>query len=352
MSIGFRRRRHRSRSRRRSPVKQWAALLIVGGTFLLLAGASEARPNVEVRWQQIVRLAGVLDFAGPRSDGRFVVAAGTGLFLLNRSGLLAPYARGASGYVPARGETYIALARARHLPRARCSFRRDEVYALDPADHPGIMMIGPAGKARRFAELPPGSFLSSIAYDSVGRFGYRLLVTAIISGRTTLYAIDCRGRVKVIVRGAARVEGGSGVAPAGFGRFAGRLIAADELSGRIYAFGAGGLVQVVARPLVPAGSDIGVESVGFVPAGLKRTDAALMADLGAPGSPTTGSDSLLRLTAGRLFRAGARAGDLLVATEASGITLVVRCRKSCSVRRIGRALDATHAEGHIAFGAP
>lgn len=350
MSNGFRRRRHRSFSRRRSGVKRAVALLVVGGAFLLLAGATEARPALEVHWQQFVRLPGVLDVAGPRRDGRLVVAAGKGLFLLNRSGSLAPYARGASGYSPARGETYIALARARRLPRAGCSFRRDDVYALDPVDHPGIVTVDRAGKASRFAELPAGSFLSSIAYDNVGRFGYRLLVTAIVSGRTTLYAIDCRGRVKAIVRGAAKVEGGSSVAPAGFGRFAGRLIAADELSGRIYGFGAGGRVQLVARPQVPAGSDIGVESVGFAPAGLKRTDAAFMADLGAPGSPTTGSDSLLRLTGGRLFRAGARAGDLLVATEASGVTFVVRCRKRCIVGRIGRALDATHAEGNIAFG--
>src|SRR3954453_4330127 len=157
MSIGFRRRRHRSLSRRRSAMKQWAALLAVGA-FLLLAGASEAQPTLDVRWQQFVRLPGVLDVAGPRADGRFVVATGAGLFLLNRSGLLAPYARGGSGYVPARGETYIALARARHLPQARCSFRRDDVYALDPVDHPGITMIDPAGKTRRFAELAPGSF--------------------------------------------------------------------------------------------------------------------------------------------------------------------------------------------------
>jgi hypothetical protein len=238
------------------------------------------------------------------------------------------------------------------VPRAGCSFRRDDVYALDPADHPGITVINQGGKARRFADLPPGSFLSTIAFDNVGRFGHRLLVTAVVSARTTLYSIDCKGRVKVVVRSAARVEGGSAVAPIGFGRFSGRLLAADELSGRIYAFGAGGRVQLVARPRIPAGSDTGVESVGFVPAGFGRTQAAFMADLGAPGSPTTGTDSLLRLTGPRLVHARVRAGDLLVASEAGGVTLVVRCRQRCGIRRIGRAFDATHAEGHIAFSAP
>jgi hypothetical protein len=40
-----------------------------------------------------------------------------------------------------------------------------------------------------------------------------------------------------------------------------------------------------------------------------------------------------------------------VAAEGGGETVAVRCHKGkgCEVRRIGQALAATHAEGHIAF---
>jgi hypothetical protein len=277
-----------------------------------------------------------------------LVEARAGLFLLRRSGSLSPFARGPNGYIPARGEAYIAVAQARRVPGAGCSFRRDDVYALAPVDQPGVTLIARTGRARQFVTLPAGSFLSSIAYDGVGRFGNRLLVTAIVGGKTTLYAVDCRGRSRVLVSGAARVEGGSAVAPRSFGRFGGRLIAVDELTGSIYAFDAQGRVRLVARPQLPAGQDTGVESVGFVPPGFSRSGAAYMADLGAPGSPTAGTDSVLRLSGNRLAGAGVLPGDLLVTTEGGGVTISVRCVRRCVVRRIGRALDTTHGEGHIA----
>jgi hypothetical protein len=326
-----------------------AAIAALTGAGLLLTTASSAQRKVEIRWREFVHLPGALDVAGPRADGRFVVAAGGGLFLLRRNGSLAPFARGPSGYVPARGEAYLALAQTRRVPRAGCSWRRDDVYALDPVDHPGVIRVARTGRSRRFAGLPAGSFLSTIAFDTVGRFGYRLLVTAIVTGRTTLYAVDCRGRVRVVVRNAARVEGGAAVAPATFGRFGGRLIAVDELGGGVYAFDAQGHVRLLARPALPTGTDIGVESVGFVPPGITRRGGAYLADLGAPGSPTQGTDSVLKLSAAELAGAGARPRDLVIATEAKGVTVVVRCLRRCTVRRIGRAFEATHGEGHIAF---
>jgi hypothetical protein len=109
--------------------------------FLLAAGAACARTNLEIHWQQFVPVPGLFDAAGPRADGRLVVAGASGLSLLNRNGSLTPFGRGIGGHVPARDEAYIALARARPLPRARCSFRCDDVYALDPVDHPGVMLI-------------------------------------------------------------------------------------------------------------------------------------------------------------------------------------------------------------------
>ena len=103
-------------------------------------------------------------------------------------------------------------------------------------------MISPQGRARRFASLPPGRFLSGIAFDSTGRFGHRLLVTAGSGGRTTVFGIGSDGRVSIVAAGAPVVEGGIAVAPATFGGFGGDLIAADEIAGRVYAIDpAGGM---------------------------------------------------------------------------------------------------------------
>ena len=162
--------------------------------------------------------------------------------------------------------------------------------------------------ARRFADLPSGAFLSGIAFDTVGRFGYRLLVTALFGESMTLYALDCRGRSSVILQAGPRVEGGIAVAPRTFGRFAGQLIAPDEHSGRIFAFDHRGRTRVVSQYRFPAGGDIGVESVGFVPPGFDCRGAAYLADLGAPGAPTPGTSSLLTLRGRQLVRAGLRPG--------------------------------------------
>ena len=145
------------------------------------------------------------------------------------------------------------------------------------------------------------------------------------------------------------MEGGIAVAPSSFGRFGGDLIAADERSGRIFAFSPRGAVAVVARSGVPAGGDIGVEGVGFVPSRFSRTGFAYVSDLGAPGSPTKGTDSLLVMSGAELARAGVGGGDLLAMTEAAAITISVHCAQRCTVRRIGESVAATHAEGHITF---
>jgi hypothetical protein len=82
-----------------------------------------------------------------------------------------------------------------------------------------------------------------------------------------------------------------------------------------------------------------------------RSGAAFLADRGVPGNPHPGTDSILRLSGAQLRAAGVRAGDLLVATEASANTVAIRCRKGkrCGVRAIGDGPSVTHAEGHIAF---
>jgi hypothetical protein len=334
----------------RLPLRVRPLGLLVGAA-LVFASSSAGRPTADVRWRQLAHVIGVVDVAGPRADGRFVVASQKGLFLLRRDGTTTPFARGVDGYVAPPGEAYIALGRTKRVPGAGCSFRRDDVYALEPGANPGVVLIERTGRARRFVNFPSGGFPSSIAFDTVGRFGFRLLVTVLTSNqtKTTLYAIDCAGRARVVASGAPKVEGGAQVAPKTFGAFGGRLVAADEFNGRVYAFNARGRVRVLARPNLPRGQDLGVESLGFVPATFTRRGAAYFSDLGAPGSPTQGTDSVLVLSGRELFAARVRRGDLLVATEAGGITLSIRCRRGCVSRRIGRAFDATHGEGHIPF---
>jgi hypothetical protein len=146
------------------------------------------------------------------------------------------------------------------------------------------------------------------------------------------------------------VEGGVVVAPRGFGRFGGRLIAPDELSGRLIAVDAGGRAVELARSGLASGGDIGVESLGFVPSGFDRGMTALLADRAVPGNPHPGTDSILGVSGAALRSAGVRAGDLLAATEGGAETIAVRCgRRACTVRLVAHGPAVAHAEGHIGF---
>jgi hypothetical protein len=292
---------------------------------------------------------GIVDVVGPRADGRLVLATHSGLLVMRPSGSPVLFAREPQGYAGTPGEGYLALGSGHRVPGAGCAFRRDVIFALDPDASPGIIRVGRNGRSRRFADLPAGAFPSGITIDTVGSFGYRLLVTTFAAGTTTVTAFDCRGRARVVATGAPHVEGGIAVAPRSFGHFRGNLIAVDEVTGRIYAFGPGGRVRLVADSGLPAGGDIGVESVGFVPSKLGRRGAAYLADMGAPGSPTSGSDSLLILAGTDLSQANVDPGELIVATEAGAKTLAVRCARLCRVRHVADGPTVAHAEGHITF---
>lgn len=317
--------------------------------IVLLTSSVASAAQMPPKWRAVAKVPGVLDVVGPRGDGRLVLATHGGLFLMRPGGSPLPYARGPRGYPGSPGEPYIALAMGHRVPGVGCAFGRDVVFALDPDATPGIVRVDRSGRSSRFADLPVGAFPTGITVDTVGRFGYRLLVTSFAAGKTTLHAFDCRGRARAIAAGAPHVEGGIAVAPRTFGRFGGTLIAVSEVSGRIYSFGPGGRVRLVAESGLPAGGDIGVESVGFVPPKLGRRGAAFLADMGAPGSPTSGSDSLLILTGTSLSRANLRRGELVVATEAGAKTIAVRCLRRCTVRRVADGPTVTHAEGHITF---
>jgi hypothetical protein len=314
------------------------------------------RPALPALWAPFRHVPGVVDLAGPRTDGSFTVAAAGRLFLLGRDGVLRPFARGPGGYSTATGpEPYIALTGDEPVPGRGCSFRRDTTYAIEPGPQPGIIQVDPQGRARRYAGLPGGAALSGIAFDATGRFGHRLLVTAGRHGATTLFGVDCRGRVTAIVTGGPAVEGGIAVAPASFGRFGGDLIAPNETHGGVYAFQPGGRVVTVVESGLPSGGDIGVESAGFVPPGFGPGGTAYLADRFSAGNAHPGTNSILRIQGADLAEAGVRPGDLLVATEGGAQTIAIRCGTPCTVRPIAQGPATAHGEGHIvvvASGAP
>lgn len=330
---------------------RWWQNLALGLAAMALAacGSNAARPGPPPpsTWAVFRHLPGVVDLAGPRADGSFLVAAAGRLFVLGHDGTLRPFARGPGGYQTAQGtEPYLALASTGQAGGKPCSFGVNMVFALEPGARPGVIVISPDGRARRFASLPPGHSPNGIAFDGTGRFGHRLLVTAGFHGRTTVFGIGCDGTAAMITGGAPAMEGGIAVAPATFGRFGGDLIAPDEGSGLVYAVNPAGQVVTLARSGLPAGGDIGVESAGFVPPGAA---AAYLADRFSARNRHPGDNAILRLTAAELARAGIRAGDLLVATEGGARTIDVRCAAACTVRYVAAGPAVAHAEGHIVF---
>ena len=184
------------------PVRWWQnlalALPVAALAALGLAACGDAGkpagPPPPAAWAVFRHLPGVVDLAGPRADGSFLVAAAGRLFVLERGGTLRPFARGAGGYQTAEGtEPYLTLAGGHPEGASPCPFGINTAFALAPGSRPGVVMISPDGRASRFADLPPGSSPSGIAFDGTGRFGHRLLVTAGHQGRTTVYAIGCDG---------------------------------------------------------------------------------------------------------------------------------------------------------------
>jgi hypothetical protein len=319
----------------------WVALAapFLIGACGAASGAQVSPPSAAVpaQWNTFVHIGTPIDVAG---SSRIVVAAGGRLWSLSTSGAIAGFdGRYRS---PGGGEPYIALS------PGGC-FGRGAVYALQVVGRAGVTAIGANGRVRRFATIFAPGLLDGIAFDTTGRFGHRLLVTVNKGTRTTLEAIDCNGRVTRLTRTAPRVEGGIAVAPQGFGRFGGDLIAPDEISGRVYAITPTGRSVLVANSGLPHGQDTGVESEAFVPAAHKD---ALVADRLTPDNPHPGDDVILRIRAAALKAAGVRAGDLLVTSEAGALTDAIRCTtRGCSVRYVASGPSVAHIEGHIDFAA-
>ena len=331
-----------------------AASLVGAATVLAGCGGSSAAPpprgSLAAHWERFTHLHGVVDLSGPRADGRLSASAGGRLFLLRPGRAPVPFARGPGGYRAGAGdEPYIAVSPPGRAVGGSCSFHGDDVYALALGSHPGIDVVDQHGHARRFADLPGGETPKGIAFDSAGRFGRRLLVTGAAGNTTQVFAVDCRGRVQTLARRGPRVEGGIVVAPPSFGRYGGQLIAPDEKSGRVVAIDERGGSRTIARSGLATGSDVGIESAGFVPRGFIRAGAAYLADRGVPGNDHPGTDSILILRGTALARAGVASGDLLLASEGGAGTIAVRCGTTCTVRHIADGPRVAHAEGHIAF---
>ena len=332
---------------------------LAGALSAMLAGCQSAPASAPAhrgpaappaRWAPFLPDGTVADLTVPRADGSLTVLSGGRLQLLSPAGALTPFARGRTGFANAPGpESYLALVPGVAVPGAGCSFTADTVYALWPVGLPGVFRVSPAGRARRFVTLR-GAFPDGIAYDSVGRFGHRLLVTSGVKGRpASLLAIDCAGHVTTLSSRLPHLEGGLSVAPPSFGRYGGDLIATDELSGRIWAISPSGQATLLARPALPAGQDIGVESTGFVPPGFSSAWTAYVADRRTPGNPHPGTGHILRLPGADLLRAGARPGDLVVVSEGGALTVLLRCSAACTVRQIADGPPPAHIEGHVIF---
>jgi hypothetical protein len=213
-----------------------------------------------------------------------------------------------------------------------------------------VYRIDRRGAVRRFAELPANEVPSGVGYDDAGTFGHRLLVLAVQNRRdAVLHGVDCRGRVTTIVAHMEYAEGNPVVAPPSFGPHAGEAIAVNEYTDHVIAIRPDGTSSTLAVPPLPHGRDLGPESVGFVPSGLSARDQVLIADRHYPDAPPHGNESVMRLRAGPLLRAGVRPGDLLVATEAHLRLAAVRCATTCSSWVVGRPHPEGHGESPILF---
>jgi hypothetical protein len=318
----------------------------MGLAAMVLAAVTPQTGTGPLTWDRYQHLAGVFDVGGPLPDGRLVVAGSRQLFLLDpATGHLAAFGpEGDQG-----GEAYLAVppTPAQPEPGAGCRFSPTDVYQLRLTGSRGVIRLDARGLSHPFAHVAGVDGLNGIAFDTSGRFGHRLLVSGSHRGGTTVVALDCAGRGQLITDAAPALEGGLAVAPAGFGSFAGDLIAPDELSGHLIAIRPDGTSAVLASSGLPAGGDVGVEGLGFVPAGFGAGGHAYVADRATSNNPHPGTDSLLRLDAGQLSRAGAREGDLLAATEGGALTIGVRCGHGCRVFRVAEGPAVAHGEGHL-----
>jgi hypothetical protein len=324
---------------------------MVAGIATAMALVPTAATAADATWEAWLPIPGVLDLDGPRSDGTFVVAGSAALYTLDAAGNVQPFARGPGGYREDAGKhAYLAVSTGGHVVASACDFARDETYVLRLHTPIGLNRVSADGtESGPFVNVDNVTTLTGIAFDSTGSFDHRLLVMGRSGNKTDVFAIDCNGVGQFIARGLPALEGQMAVAPTGFGAFGGDLIIPDE-AGRILALTPGGALRVVvARPL-PAGVNVTLGGVGFVPEGFTdRGGFAYHADRRTPGSTFPGSDTLFRLSSDVLAAAGIQDGDLLAAAEDGGALIAVSCETACRTVRVLAGDNKAHVEGHIAF---
>jgi len=260
-------------------------ILLVAAQLAMLPAPAYA---ADVAWEPWRTIKGVFDIDGPRTDGSLIVAAAGLLYLIDPAGTVTPFAQGLGGYREDAGpESYLAMSPGGTVSAVGCNFVPDETFLLRLRVPIGITRVSASGDASgSFTNLTGVTTLNGMAFDTTGDFDHRLLVTGSSRGKTVVFAIDCKGGVKVITRSAPVLEGGLAVAPSSFAPFRGALIATDERSGKIYAIRQNGAVSNVARPKLPTGGDIGVETVAFVPGGfMNRGGYVYYADRVSPKNP-------------------------------------------------------------------
>jgi hypothetical protein len=325
-----------------------AAALLLACTAVLFAVPVGAAGTA---WQPVASISGIFDVGGPRADGRLVVAGAAKLYLVDPTGAVTPFAQGPGGYADDKGgEAYFAVSPGLHPGGPGCDFQADDVYVLRLHAPFGVTRVDVQGRKTAFATIPGVQSLNGIAFDDVGFFGHRLLVTGLAgAGKTDVAAVDCNGGVTVLTRTAPVVEGGLAVAPIAFGAYGGQLIAPDEYSGNIYAIDAHGVSTLVVKSGLPTGGDVGVEGIGFVPPGFSGGGTVFYADRATPNNPHPGTDSLLALSAAAVSGAGVKEDDLLAVTEGGATMIGVHCDTTCSVLPVVTTPTRAHGEGHLAF---
>jgi hypothetical protein len=316
----------------------------IGAAALALWPSAALAPPAWEQWQPV---GGVFDLGGPRSDGSLVVAGSGALYTMAPDGTLTPFA---GGYHDDPGaEAYLAVSWGLGVGEAGCKFAKDDTFVLRLHAPIGITRVDATGSdVSSFANVSLPS-LNGIAFDPVGTFANRLLVTGPRNGKTEVDAIDCTGHVQVVTSTAPVVEGGIAVAPQEFGAFGGDLIGPDELSGIIWAIRQDGSSRQLAVSGLAKGQDTGVESVGFVPAGFAKGGYLYYSDRATPNNPHPGTDHILRISSADLVSAGVRDGDMLVATEGGASMIDVRCATTCQVTTVVATPTIAHGEGHLAF---
>src|SRR6266446_531743 len=102
----------------RSAIRISSLLVPLGLILVGAAPVAAAGPT----WQHWRTIPGIFDIAGPRDDGKLVVAGSGLLYLVDTAGNVSPFARGPQGYADDAGaEAYLTLSSGHEVTGAECA---------------------------------------------------------------------------------------------------------------------------------------------------------------------------------------------------------------------------------------